>query len=87
MKGRLIMKTDIKDSLIDEPELYGAFDEETDEKKIHYYLKFVLYAFAGFCFSQLDALGDMSPFTLSFLSATKFDYCFGIFIFNSTDLI
>ena len=76
------MKTDVKD-LIDENEFYGELEDNLKEKNLHYYLPFILYAFAGFCFSQLDALGDMSPFTVSFLSAIKFDYCFGVFTASS----
>ena len=77
------MKTDITDALIDESEFYAAIDEVPAEKNFRYYLPFLIYTFSGFCFSQLDALGDMSPFTVSFLSAVKFDYCFGIFIASS----
>ena len=77
------MKTDIKDELIDDSEYYPELESEPTEKNLQYYLPYVLYAFAGFCFSQLDALGDLSPFTLSFLSAIKFDYCFGVFIASS----
>ena len=64
-------------------DFYGSFDSESKEKNIYYYLRFALFAFAGFCFSQLEALGDMSPFTVSFLSAVKFDYCFPVFIASS----
>ena len=77
------MKTHIKEDIINESRFYGELEEEPQEKNLHYYLPFVLYSFAGFCFSQLDALGDMSPFTTSFLSAVKFDYCFGVFIASS----
>ncbi len=77
------MKTDIKNKLIDESELYEIQHEEQSTKKSHLYLRFGIYTVAGFCFSQLDALGDMSPFTLSFLSAINFDYCFGVFIASS----
>ncbi len=83
MKGRFVMKVNIKDELSLDEELYGTFEEEAKEKNFHYYLRFALYAFAGFCFSQLDALGDISPFTVSFLSAIKFDCCFPVFITSS----
>ena len=77
------MKTYIKDVLIDDTEYYPELESEPTERNLRYYLPYVIYASAGFCFSQLDALGDLSPFTLSFLSAIKFDYCFGVFIASS----
>lgn len=57
-------------------------DDTDDEKGIHYYLKIALFSFAGLCFSLLEALGTMSPFTVSFLSSISFDYCFPVFIFG-----
>ena len=78
------MSIKIKDNPLEiNEDFYGGFDTEPKEKNIYYYLRFALFAFAGFCFSQLEALGDMSPFTVSFLSAVKFDYCFPIFISSS----
>ena len=77
------MSINIKEDLTINEDLYGISDDESGEKGFHYYLRFALFAFAGFCFSQLDALGDMSPFTVSFLSALKFDYCFPVFIASS----
>ena len=77
------MSINIKEDFAVDEELYGIFDDEPKEKNFHYYLRFALFAFAGFCFSQLSALGEMSPFTVSFLSAVKFDYCFPIFIASS----
>lgn len=73
------MKTKTKDLPPDINEDFYGIDSKANEKGTAYYLRFAIFAFAGFCFSQLDALGDMSPFTLSFLSAIKFDYCFGTF--------
>lgn len=73
------MKTKIKDIYPNINEDFYGIDSQTKEKGTAYYLRFALFAFAGFCFSQLEALGDMSPFTVSFLSAIKFDYCFGTF--------
>lgn len=64
-------------------DFYGSLDTAPKEKNIYYYLRFAIFAFAGFCFSQLEALGDMSPFTVSFLSAIKFDYCFPVFMASS----
>lgn len=77
------MSINIKEDPILGEELYPVFDDEPKEKNYRYYLRFALFTFAGFCFSQLEALGDMSPFTVSFLSAIKFDYCFPVFIASS----
>ena len=77
------MKTDIKDEIIEESSFCLEPVDGPKEKNLRYYLPYAVTAFAGFCFSQLDALGDMSPFTVSFLSAVKFDYCFGVFIASS----
>lgn len=78
------MKIKTKDNTLEiNEDFYGSFENEAKEKNIHYYLRFALFAFAGFCFSQLEALGDMSPFTVSFISAVKFDYCFPVFIASS----
>ena len=74
------MKTKIKDSFPTINEDFYGIDSHAKEKGASYYFRFAIFAFAGFCFSQLEALGDMSPFTVSFLSAIKFDYCFGSFI-------
>ena len=65
------MKTKTKDLPPDINEDFYGIDSKANEKGTAYYLRFAIFAFAGFCFSQLDALGDMSPFTLSFLSAIK----------------
>lgn len=78
------MSTKTKDSTLEiNEDYYGIPETEVKEKNTHYYLRIALFAFAGFCFSQLEALGDMSPFTVSFLSAIKFDYCFPVFIASS----
>lgn len=83
MKGRIIMSINIKDDILSDEAFYRTTDETAKEKNLRYYLPFILYALAGFCFSQLDALGDMSPFTAAFLSAVKFENCFGVFIASS----
>lgn len=75
MKGRLNMKTKIKDTYPGINEDFYGIDTQTESKGTSYYLRFALFAFAGFCFSQLEALGDMSPFTVAFLSAIDFDCC------------
>lgn len=73
------MKTNIKDEICTD---YTLFSDSLPKNYRHYMIH-VLYGFAGFCFSQLDALGEISPFTLSFLSAVKYHYCFPVFILSS----
>lgn len=53
------------------------------EKGQLWYLKTIGMGFVGLCFSQLNALGDMSPFAVSFLSVLPFDLCFPTFIGGS----
>ena len=77
------MKTKTKDTFPEINEDFYGIDSQVQDKGTAYYLRFAVFAFAGFCFSQLDALGDMSPFTVSFLSAIKFDFCFSSFIASS----
>ena len=78
------MSIRIKDSASEiKEDFFGSTETFHEEKNIYHYLRFALFAFAGFCFSQLEALGSMSPFTVSFLSAVKFDYCFPAFIASS----
>ncbi len=75
------MKTKEKDiSFGDTAELNFDFTEEVQEKNIYYYLKIALFAFAGLCFSQLESLGTMSPFTTAFLASVNFPYCFPAFL-------
>ena len=73
------MKINIKDDIFED---YTLSSDSAPQNYRHYIIH-ALYAFAGFCFSQLDSLGEISPFTLSFLSAVKYQYCFPIFIFSS----
>ena len=77
------MKIKTKESFPDINDDFYTQESENKEQGTSQYLKFAIFAFAGFCFSQLEALGDMSPFTVSFLSAVRFDYCFGGFIASS----
>lgn len=46
------------------------------EKDPSRYLKIIGVIFASVCFSQLRALGNMSPFSVSFLAVIPFEYCF-----------
>ncbi len=77
------MSINIKYETSDNDILYQTSGETVKEKNLRYYLPYILYTLAGFCFSQLEALGDMSPFTAAFLSAVKFEHCFGVFISSS----
>jgi stage II sporulation protein E len=77
------MKIKTKDNYPEINEDFYGIESEEKNKSSAYYLRFAVFAFAGFCFSQLEALGNMSPFTVSFLSAINFDYCFGTFVASS----
>lgn len=77
------MNTNIKNETAEYEAVYPGYDDTPEEKNFRYYLPYALYAAAGFCFSQLDALGDISPFTAAFLSSVKFESCFGIFVTSS----
>ncbi len=60
-----------------------AIDNKEREKDVHYYLKYVLFSFGAFCFSLLESLGSISPFTVAFLSSVDFEMCFPGFIFGT----
>ena len=77
------MSINIKDEALDYEAVYPTYDDKPEDKSLRYYLPYVLYAMAGFCFSQLEALGNMSPFTAAFLSSVKFENCFGVFVASS----
>ncbi|MBQ7294761.1 MAG: SpoIIE family protein phosphatase [Clostridia bacterium] len=78
------MKIKDKDiSFGDTAELNFDHSEDTAEKSIYYYLKIALFSFAGLCFSLLECLGTISPFTAAFLSAVDYSYCFPAFLFGS----
>ena len=73
------MKTKAKEKSFFTPESSASDENEIKDNSLNHYIPYFIYAFAGFCFSQLEALGNMSPFTVAFLSSIKFDYCFGAF--------
>ncbi len=78
------MKTKEKDISFDSAdEINLEFYGRDQKKKTYYYVKIALFSFAGLCFSLLEALGTMSPFTVAFLSSVNFDYCFPVFLFSS----
>lgn len=52
----------------------------SQNKNFSHYLKPIAAAAVGFSLSQLNSLGDISPFSVSFVSALPFDYCFAAFI-------
>lgn len=54
--------------------------DKTDEEQLKKILPLIGAAFIGFCFSQLDVLSVMSPFSTAFLGVVPFDYCFSVFI-------
>lgn len=78
------MKTKEKDIAFgDTAELNFDFNEEVQEKNLGYYLRIALFSFAGLCFSQLESLGTMSPFTVAFLASVNYTYCFPAFLFGT----
>lgn len=60
-------------------EEYYAEDISKEKTPVRY-LKMIGAGFVGLCFSQLNALGDMSPFGVSFLCVLPFEFCFPCFI-------
>ncbi len=61
----------------------NLISEENENKYNKNLLKFLAYALIGFSLSQLDALGNISPFSVSFVSGLPFDYCFCAFLGSS----
>ncbi len=61
-----------------EKEYYA--DDISNEKTPEWYLKNIGICFVGICFSQLNALGDISPFAVSFLCVLPYEFCFPCFI-------
>ncbi len=55
-------------------------DDISYEKTPEWYLKNIGMCFVGICFSQLNALGDISPFAVSFLCVLPYEFCFPCFL-------
>ncbi len=72
------MQNTLYDTEIQEEEYF--LQDVSEEKNPYKIIKMLLSGFVGFCFSQLNALGDMSPFAVSFLSVLPFEFCFPCFI-------
>ncbi|MGN0447720.1 MAG: SpoIIE family protein phosphatase [Acutalibacteraceae bacterium] len=53
--------------------------EKDEIRRLKTALKMFLAAVIGFCFSQLDCLGELSPFSYGFLGAVPFQFCFAVF--------
>ncbi len=58
-------------------------EENSDKTKHALYLKLALFAFLGFGLSQLNSIGNLSPFSVSFVAGLPFDFCFSAFIGSS----
>lgn len=57
------------------------YKEQEQIKKGYAYIgKIAAYVLCGFCLSQLEALGEMSPFAAAFLGCVNFDFCAPTFI-------
>ncbi len=59
------------------------YPEESEKKEKRQYLQLILYALGAFFFSSLTSLGEMSPFTVSFLCAVPYDFSFAVFMAGS----
>lgn len=72
----------MSDTLYDIAEIENQDETERDsgEKGQLWYAKTIGMCLVGLCFSGLNALGDMSPFAVSFLSVVNFEMCFPCFI-------
>ena len=57
----------------------GFFEQEIKEEKKPSFVIFSVYALAGFFFSQLCSLGEMSPFCCAFLCSIPFEYTLPVF--------
>ncbi len=53
---------------------------EFEKERMKKLLPFVICLISGFCFSKVDVIGELSPFTAAFLAAVPFEYCMGVFI-------
>lgn len=58
--------------------------KERESERLRKALPVALSALVGFCFSQVDVLADMSPFTHAFVAVVPFEYCIGFFIGSVT---
>ena len=64
---------------------YEASEAEPDEEKIPYrkWGKIAFFAAASFLFAQLDFFYGFSPFTVAFVGAIPFEFCFSAFVGGS----
>lgn len=54
-------------------------NENRDMERLKKLLPDFVAAFAGLCFSRIDALSVVSPFAAAFIGAVPYDYCLGAF--------
>lgn len=54
--------------------------KERESERLSKALPVIASALVGFCFSQVDVLADMSPFTHAFVAVVPFEYCLGVFL-------
>lgn len=71
------MKIKDNDLFLDLPDVFTSSAKDKDISPV---IKTAAFAFMGLCFSQLDALGNMSPFTTAFLASVNFSFAFPVFI-------
>ena len=73
----------LKDPETDGFEISDLPNEEASGKK---WAKIVLFSLCGFLFSQLDCLWNYSPFSVAFISALPFEFCFSAFVGSALGL-
>lgn len=61
-------------------EIKETVTEEKADRSYSGYFRLIAFALLGFAISQLNALGSLSPFSISFVSGLPFDFCFSAFI-------
>lgn len=76
------MKTKQRDVFFSDDINENGHINREKERDVHYYLKYAAFSFSAFCFSLLECLGTISPFTVAFLSSIDFDMCFPGFVFG-----
>lgn len=54
--------------------------KELERERLNKIIPFVLSCVAGFCFSKLDVLGELSPFASAFFCVVPYEFCPGTFI-------
>ncbi len=71
----------VKDKATEEEYFYCNLPEERErERSVPFTVRALLFTLVGMGFGCFDGFGDISPFTVSFLSSVPFSYCLPSFI-------